>query len=325
MTSVSLPYLAGYDTNQYFTLPEVKLLLPALFLHYVLSKLGRVEAWLRFLKVHYLFAFCIVSITLFNVMLFLLQGKNIYQIYDFHLIEMIFMIMQYYSFFLTIIAILIAIRETIRYTSLVKNTYSDLDMLKIRWLWHFILAVIPIVLVWGMELVRIAFGGRGPSDFVSITWLLIVFFIYFLSYRAYQQENLLENLSKSSDEVRKDDPPLAQSAQRDYSELARELAFFMESGKIYLQDNLSLYDLSRAVDESPRLISECINQNFQNNFAEWINGYRVEEARARLKDPSYDHLSVEGIGSESGFKSRSAMYAAFKKQTGHSPGHFRQK
>ena len=55
-----------------------------------------------------------------------------------------------------------------------------------------------------------------------------------------------------------------------------------------------------------------------------VNGFRVEAAIAKLQDPAFDQLSVEGIGLESGFQSRSAMYAAFKKQTGYSPGHFRQ-
>ncbi len=38
--------------------------------------------------------------------------------------------------------------------------------------------------------------------------------------------------------------------------------------------------------------------------------------------PSGDE-TIEGIGIDSGFRSRSAMYTAFKKKTGKSPGHFR--
>jgi AraC-like DNA-binding protein len=54
-----------------------------------------------------------------------------------------------------------------------------------------------------------------------------------------------------------------------------------------------------------------------------VNNYRVEEAKGVLENPENDHLSIEGIGFDAGFKSRSAMYSAFKKQTGHTPGHFR--
>ncbi len=72
-----------------------------------------------------------------------------------------------------------------------------------------------------------------------------------------------------------------------------------------------------------RQLSACINNEMEVNFGEWVNNYRVEAALKLLKDQSKAHYSIEGIGEDSGFKSRSAMYAAFKKKTGHSPGHFR--
>ena len=101
------------------------------------------------------------------------------------------------------------------------------------------------------------------------------------------------------------------------------LKAYVEAHKPYLRHNLTIYDLGREMHESPRWISACINRYFGQNFAEWINHFRVEEAMNKLQDPAFGHLSLEGIGSESGFKSRSAMYAAFKKETGRSPGHFR--
>ena len=61
------------------------------------------------------------------------------------------------------------------------------------------------------------------------------------------------------------------------------------------------------------------------NFNEWVNGYRVERALEIIRTDRENKLSIEGIGSDSGFKSRSAMYAAFKKKLGHSPGHYRKK
>jgi AraC-like DNA-binding protein len=59
------------------------------------------------------------------------------------------------------------------------------------------------------------------------------------------------------------------------------------------------------------------------NFNEWVNNYRVDKALEILQDKKNDHFSIEGVGIDSGFKSRSAMYTAFKKKTGQSPGNFR--
>jgi transcriptional regulator GlxA family with amidase domain len=54
-----------------------------------------------------------------------------------------------------------------------------------------------------------------------------------------------------------------------------------------------------------------------------VNNFRVEKVLEILNDQNSNHLSIEGIGSNSGFKSRSAMYAAFRRKLGKSPGHFR--
>ena len=322
LTNAPLENIGAYSLNGYFTLPEAKLLLPVLFLHYVLEKLGQTGRYLRILRIHYAMAFSFLSITLINILLFAFRSKGLHRLFNFHQIETVFMIMQFYAFFFTIAALAISIHEILKYRSLVKSTYSDLDLLQIRWLWQFVLGIVPIVLVWGMELIRIASGGRGPSVFSSLTWLFIIAYIYFISFKAYQRKDLLEDVPKASDNDLKEGTS-SNSDQSDHPELGAELVAFMESSKMYLQQDLTLYELSKAMDVSPRLISGCINKHYKNNFAEWVNHFRVEEALSRLKDGAFNHLSVEGIGLESGFKSRSAMYAAFKKQTGQSPGSFR--
>ncbi len=50
-----------------------------------------------------------------------------------------------------------------------------------------------------------------------------------------------------------------------------------------------------------------------------MNYYRVEEAKAMLKDLDKSNLSIEGIGLECGFNSSATFYRAFKKHTGNTP------
>ena len=58
------------------------------------------------------------------------------------------------------------------------------------------------------------------------------------------------------------------------------------------------------------------------NFNDFINQYRVEEAKIRLVDPEYSNLTVAAIGNSVGFTSKSAFYSAFKKHTQLSPSAF---
>jgi len=97
----------------------------------------------------------------------------------------------------------------------------------------------------------------------------------------------------------------------------------MEENKLYLNTELTVYDVAKHVGTSTRKVSNCINTHFSQNFSEWVNQYRVEEVKAQFNSPDSKNLTIEAIGQDSGFKSRSAMYAAFKKFTGESPAHFK--
>ena len=56
----------------------------------------------------------------------------------------------------------------------------------------FIFILFPIIILWGFELAYIILGGRGPSDFLSITWIFIFILIYFFSFKAFRNPNLFQ-------------------------------------------------------------------------------------------------------------------------------------
>ena len=136
----------GYSIREYFTLPEVKLLFPVLFLHFILEKVGRTSAYGIFLKVQYILAFGIISITFINLMLFLLSGDSLLTYVGWPILDRLFMGQQYYAFVLTVIIFTIAIKETLRYRDLIRNEFTDMTLLDINWLWQCIFGIAPIIL-----------------------------------------------------------------------------------------------------------------------------------------------------------------------------------
>jgi len=68
-----LDTIGNYSLSGYFTLPEVKLFLPLLFLHFVLTKVGKSQTYGPFLKINYVLSFGIIGITLVNLILFLVD------------------------------------------------------------------------------------------------------------------------------------------------------------------------------------------------------------------------------------------------------------
>ncbi len=308
-------YIGTYPINGYFLLPEVKLLSSVLFLHFFIEKMQL--KYKTLLTLHYMIAVVIICLTLFNIIFFVFSGKTMHDLLDWKTIEKIFMLQQYYAFGFTIVALVIALTEIKRYRQIARDEYSDFALFQINWLWQFALAMAPVIILWGTELIRIALGGQGgQSDIVLITWGLIAVILYFVSFKAFNQPNLFR--------VQKHANPGRKMEKLSYSEIENPLRQCMEKEKLYLRQDLTIHDVSKYMGSSSRKISQCINDRFGSNFSEWVNGYRIDEVKNRFLEPDSKFLTIEAIGQESGFKSRSAMYLAFRKILGISPAKLRE-
>jgi AraC-like DNA-binding protein len=320
---IPFDYIGNYDIGDLFATPEVKWLFPVLFLHYVLEKIGRTAHLKKFLVGNYIIAFGLISISVINLMVFLIFRKSITDLLGFDSVNTVYMAQQYCAFLVTVSALIIAVFETLKYRNIAKNEYSDSTMLAISWLWQFILILVPVILLWGAELIRILLGGLGQSDIVTFAWGFIALFIYFVSFKAFIHQDLFDESKQKITKKENSSLNREEIKTGDDKKSCESIKEAMENGQYFLNHDLTIHEFAKAINKSPRLISNCINQSFGFNFNEWVNNYRVEKALEILKDKNNDHLSIEGVGSDSGFKSRSAMYIAFKKKTGETPGYFR--
>ncbi|MEO0901295.1 MAG: AraC family transcriptional regulator, partial [Bacteroidota bacterium] len=84
----------------------------------------------------------------------------------------------------------------------------------------------------------------------------------------------------------------------------------------------SLKDLAHQLNTNTNQLSKTINVHTGGNFNDYINQKRINEAKNRLLDKDFGHLTVEAIGNSVGFNSKSAFYTAFKKFTNTSPSAF---
>ena len=98
----------------------------------------------------------------------------------------------------------------------------------------------------------------------------------------------------------------------------------MSGKRLYLDPKLDLGGLAQAVETSPQNLSAALNNSLGKSFYEYLTSLRVEEARRLLEDSSQQHLSLEAVGGDSGFKSRSNFYSAFKEALGETPGEYRK-
>ncbi|TMP24635.1 AraC family transcriptional regulator [Pseudoalteromonas rubra] len=95
--------------------------------------------------------------------------------------------------------------------------------------------------------------------------------------------------------------------------------------QVYLQPNLKVADLARALDVPEYRVSRALKPQLKEaNFNQFINRLRIEHAQKLLRDPENQHWPVLVIGLESGFASVGPFTRAFKSVTGMTPNQYRK-
>jgi YesN/AraC family two-component response regulator len=104
----------------------------------------------------------------------------------------------------------------------------------------------------------------------------------------------------------------------------KNLVYWLEKDEVYYNSQLDLRMVSEYLGISPNYVSKIINTHHETNFSEFINSYRIEEAKKMLKSKEFERYTILSIALEAGFNSRTAFYTSFKKHTGTSPSNFRR-
>lgn len=213
------------------------------------------------------------------------------------------------------IAAVVSIR---RYRARLKDQYSEFSTTEPDWL---NVLTIGFLLSWAMTLlVHVAAQSSTPqtSDVMGIldnyvTFILMnALFVYSVVY-AHQL------LTTKHDEPAKDkhEEKLTDSA-------IAKVHHGMEVEKFYLKQNLNIEEFSKRIDLPVKEVSTVINKHYGTNFFEFMNTYRVEEAKRLLSDPLLVEMTVLDVLLQSGFNSKSAFHRFFNRLVGISPTEFRK-
>jgi AraC-like DNA-binding protein len=98
--------------------------------------------------------------------------------------------------------------------------------------------------------------------------------------------------------------------------------FIKREDKPFLNEKITLVEVSKLLNVGPHQISQVINEKTNNNFNDFINSYRIEESKKLLISASHSNLTIDAIAQKAGFNSKSAFYRAFKKNAGITPKEF---
>ena len=134
-------------------------------------------------------------------------------------------------------------------------------------------------------------------------------------------ETIIENIEAERNEEIKTKYKLNIEDNQEQKLLSKIINAF-EKDNVYLDKNLSINELANKLDSNKTYISYIVNNNFEMNFSNFVNQYRVKKARILLSSQKLKNYTIEAIAQKSGFKSVTVFNKAFKKFTGLTPSKF---
>ncbi|MTI40855.1 helix-turn-helix domain-containing protein [Fulvivirga lutimaris] len=142
------------------------------------------------------------------------------------------------------------------------------------------------------------------------------FFIYYVGYYSHKNPSTL----KSLEGLKYEKTQIGSTASHSIFESIKK---HMEIEKPFLNSELKLNLLAEQLSLSVNQVSQVINDITGQNFSDFINQYRIEEAK-RIITNDDQNLKLIEVAYDSGFNNKTSFNNAFKKFTSYSPSEFQQ-
>jgi len=222
-----------------------------------------------------------------------------------------------------------------KYYNKIENYYSDIERMSLRWLTRITTLTFLTLIFWciGFWFAYLEIIPRNASVQTAIIIMLIIIIFITAFHIINQPEIFKRNIEMSRDIESNVEDGTAGAEKyakqsiddRMQEEYLSKLNLYMTEIKPYLDENITIKDLSEGIDIPSHHLSIVINNRLNKNFYTFINEYRIKEAAAILDDPENSEASIIAIAFRSGFNSKSTFNSVFKKIIGQTPSEYRNR
>ena len=156
----------------------------------------------------------------------------------------------------------------------------------------------------------------------AIVIFLLLFAIYIMWCKYTKKEYFWKRI------MMKPEPEKYQASKLQKAEaekVVKKLCRYVEQQKPYLNSELTMTDLAKALGVSNHTLSQIFTQHMHRNYYDFIAEYRVAEFKRLVTLPEYSKFTIMAIAEKCGFKSRTSFFTAFKNHTGCTPKEYMEK
>tara|TARA_R110000868_G_scaffold357374_1_gene618847 strand:- start:1387 stop:2463 length:1077 start_codon:yes stop_codon:yes gene_type:complete len=189
-------------------------------------------------------------------------------------------------------------------------------------IWHILFTVTVLL---ERKLISNTLYADHISLIESLGIFLVSAYLLFVSIRPQERYPLEERFEKSlfhsADEVPSSKLSILSAADKHNLKL---LGRKMKEG-LYREPGLTVAKLSDAIDIPEHRLRKLINSHLgHRNISQFLNQYRILEAKRRLADANERHVPILTIAMEAGYVSLRPFNRAFKDRTGKTPSEYRE-
>lgn len=233
------------------------------------------------------------------------------------------------AFVFNVLFVTLSVKLFHQYKKFLDTNFSNIDKLNFNWM-KFLASGLILLLGGGLILVILKEFFLFPLslyDAYSVVILLLINVIGFLGIKysvIFSQMNIPYSRPPEFPSEDKNKSYINCGLKRaDAILLSEKIKVYMESEKPYTNIDLTLKDLACVLDTYPHYVTQVLNTVFNQNFFDYVNTYRVEEAQKRLLDPEFKNLTILAIAYDCGFNSKSTFNRIFKQKTGQTPSEYK--
>lgn len=209
----------------------------------------------------------------------------------------------YIQWFIYILASLYLIRGRFKHLFSRQEKISNMDI------WVFSILIGNLLLVASYYFTSFVNYISGALTFSFLLYILLLFVFY----NKKNKSILFNSSNKYADK---------KIATEDALLLTKKLNTIMQEDTLYKNANLKSSEIAKKIGLTTHQFSQLLNDNIGKNFSLFVNEYRIEAAKTMLQ--SNNNLTLEAIGYECGFNSKSTFFTTFKKLSGMTPAQFKK-
>lgn len=210
-----------------------------------------------------------------------------------------------------IVLVALLVSHVRAYRDWCEENFSTLDDIDVEWIKRYLVMVVLVGVVYMYMCLT-----HGPARGFTQLWLTIFMFVYSTEQIIFRKDpwTMLRHIDKEK---------LQENDNRPNAELRKKLEDWMETEKPFTNPDFQLIDLGRVLAMNRTYLSQFIHSEYNCTFYQFVNRYRVEEAK-RLKRDNPD-MKIQDISELCGFSSPTVFSRTFASYEGMTPREWAKK